>query len=174
MSKQTGLHFLHFFFSLFFFFFCWKLRAFRTSHNPAFPAAGAGGLLPRVQPCLALLTFIGFSSPFALRWSFLFLLDGCFFNFLFSSLAHLYPVFPCSIHFPLLLMLPKKLLCSGNVLVVTVMTFKISFFLVMCTWCLILNFSLGWGVCYCSAHLPCTVFVSTATGTIQLSVLCDT
>lgn len=81
----------------------------------------------------------------------------------FFPLAHCYPVFISYIHFPLVLMLPKKLFCSGNVLVVTSMPLKISSVVF-----LVPDFEipLEVGICYCSAGIPCTVLVSTASYTI--------
>lgn len=83
---------------------------------------------------------------------------SCFF-----PLAHCYPVFTSYIHFPLVLMLPKKLFCSGNVLVVTSTPLKISSVVF-----LVPDFEipLEAGICYCSAGIPCMVLVSTAPYTI--------
>jgi len=109
----------------FFFFwsvlFRWKLRAFRLPCNPASPGAGAGGLLLLcAQPSLALPSFTDVSSPFALTSSFLFLLGFS------PPLAHLYPVFICSVHWPGVLMIRKKLSCSGLSRVMISMPLSIS------------------------------------------------
>lgn len=157
MSKQAGLR-LSFFWSVW---FCWKLWAFRLPCNPASPGAGVGGLLLLlVQPCLALPTFIGVSSPFTLRSSFFFLLD-------FSPPCTSLPCFHLFCSFGFSIDASPKLSCSGHIRVVTSVPLNIlALFCVRCTWGLILKFSLGWGDCYCSAHFPFTVFVSMAIYTV--------
>lgn len=60
-------------------------------------------------------------------------------------------------------MLPKNLICSGKVLVVTNTSLRISSVVF-----LVPDFEipLEAGVCYCSAGIPCMVCVSTAAYTI--------